>query len=81
MTEQLVLGRRIALQADESTYLLSFKIIIVTIIDIIIIGSSDSDSSSNNSIVSISISTSSGNSIDRVILLNREIGSRMPRTI
>ena len=52
---------------------------IIIIIMIIIIGSSGSDSSSNNSIVSISIS--SRNSIDRVILLNREIGSRMPRTI
>ena len=50
MTVQLLLGRRIASQADESTQLLSFSIVIIAIISIInitiiiIIGSSSSNS-------------------------------------
>ena len=49
MTVQLLLGRRIASQADESTWLLSFNIAIIAIISIInitiiIIGSISSSS-------------------------------------
>ena len=56
MTVQLLLGRRIASQADESTQLLSFSIVIIAIISIInitiiIIGSSCSNSSSSSSSV------------------------------
>ena len=54
MTVQLLLGRRIASQADESTQLLSISIVIIAIISIInitiiIIGSSSSNSSSSSS--------------------------------
>ena len=55
MTVQLLLGRRIASQADESTKLWSFSIVIIAIISIIniaiIIGSSSSNSSSSSSSV------------------------------
>ena len=54
MTVQLLLGRRIPSQADESTQLLSFSIVIIAIISIInitiiIIGSSSSSNSSSSS--------------------------------
>ena len=69
MTVQLLLGRRIASQADESTQLLSFSIVIIAIISIInitiiIIGSSSSNSSSSSSSVVLVVEI-----VNRAILL------------
>ena len=68
MTVQLLLGRRIASQADESTKLLSFSIVIIAIISIInitiIIGSSSSNSSSSSSGVVLVVEI-----VNRAILL------------
>ena len=68
MTVQLLLGRRIASQADESTQLLSFSIVIIAIISIInitiIIGSSSSNSSSSSSGVVLVVEI-----VNRAILL------------
>ena len=68
MTVQLLLGRRIASQADESTKLLSFSIVIIAVISIInitiIIGSSSSNSSSNSSSVVLVVEI-----VNRAILL------------
>ena len=68
MTVQLLLGRRIASQADESTKLLSFSIVIIAIISIvnitIIIGSSSSNSSSGSSSVVLVVEI-----VNRAILL------------
>ena len=68
MTVQLLLGRRIASQADESTKLLSFSIVIIAVISIInitiIIGSSSSNSNSNSSSVVLVVEI-----VNRAILL------------
>ena len=68
MTVQLLLGRRIASQADESTKLLSFSLVIIAIISIInitiIIGSSSSNSSSSSSSVVLVVEI-----VNRAILL------------